>query len=153
MKILGILIVLLLVAIAAFLVFVRVAPDRIDKAHIDPVTNGETTAKSYVLRPPDAPVFATTPETLFDAANAYLMGAMDARSTANGPGPLHVTYVVRSRMFRFPDDLSIRVVPVEGGAALAAHSRSRYAGSDLGVNRKRVERLLAHLSQTFPTAP
>ena len=153
MKILGLLIILTLFAVAAFLIFVRVAPDRAEKAHVDPVTDGATTSASYVLRAPDALVFATTSEALFDAANAYVLSQLDARAIANGPEPLHVTYVVRSRMFRFPDDLSIRAVEAEGGAVLAVHSRSRYAGSDLGINRKRVEALMDHLAGTFPVAP
>ncbi|MEO1238329.1 MAG: DUF1499 domain-containing protein [Pseudomonadota bacterium] len=153
MKLIGLAIIVVLLLVAAFLIFVRVAPDREEKAHIDPVTQGATTSASYVLRAPDALVFATTPEQLFDVANAYVLDALDARNIANGPAPLHVTYVVRSRIFRFPDDLSIRAVQAEGGATLAVHSRSRYAGSDLGVNRKRVEDLMDHLAGTFPVAP
>lgn len=153
MKILGLLIILILLAAVAFLIFVRVAPDRAEKAHVDPVVEGATTSASYVLRAPDALVFATTPEALFDTANAYLLGQLDARAIANGPAPLHVTYVVRSRMFRFPDDFSIRAVEADGGAVLAAHSRSRLAGYDWGVNRKRVEDLMDHLAGTYPVAP
>lgn len=153
MKILGLLIILILLAVVAFLIFVRLAPDRAEKAHVDPVVEGATTSASYVLRAPEALVFATTPGALFDTANAYILHQLHARAIANGPAPLHVTYVVRSRMFRFPDDLSIHAVEAEGGAILAAHSRSRYAGSDLGVNRKRVEDLMDHLARTFPVAP
>ncbi|MEL7107067.1 MAG: DUF1499 domain-containing protein [Pseudomonadota bacterium] len=153
MKLLGLLILLALLGVVAFLVFVRVAPDKPAEAHIDPVTDGRTTPASYVLRAPQALAFATTPEALFDTANAYILSELNARSIANGPQALHVTYVVRSRVFRFPDDLSIRAVDVGGGAVLAVHSRSRYAGYDWGVNRKRVEALMDHLAMTFPAAP
>jgi len=49
-------------------------------------------------------------------------------------------------MFGWPDYISVRAVAVEGGAALAVWSRSRYGYSDMGVNRARVGRWLAATS-------
>lgn len=52
-------------------------------------------------------------------------------------------YVVRSRLMRFPDTVVVRIVGRgESGATLAIYSRSQIGYSDLGVNRRRVERWL-----------
>jgi uncharacterized protein (DUF1499 family) len=55
-------------------------------------------------------------------------------------GYLHATFV--SRWFRFVDDLELRRV----GGIVHVRSTSRVGYSDLGVNRKRVERLRARLN-------
>jgi len=46
---------------------------------------------------------------------------------------------VRSRIFRFVDDLELLLSPDDG--TVAVRSASRLGHSDFGVNRKRVERL------------
>ena len=51
----------------------------------------------------------------------------------------------RSRIFRFVDDLELRLRAAEG--IIAVRSASRLGYSDLGVNRKRVEALRAKLKQ------
>ena len=51
----------------------------------------------------------------------------------------------RSRMFRFVDDLELRLRAAEG--LIAVRSASRLGYSDLGVNRKRVEALRAELKK------
>ena len=51
--------------------------------------------------------------------------------------------VVRSLIFRFPDDLEILKI----GKKIQIKSSSRYGGSDLGVNGSRVGRLLTALEK------
>ena len=46
---------------------------------------------------------------------------------------------VRSRLFRFVDDLEFLALPAEG--LIHVRSASRVGYSDLGVNRRRVERI------------
>ncbi len=54
-----------------------------------------------------------------------------------------ITYVQRSRWMRFPDYITVKAVPAEGGAGLIVWSRSRYGYGDFGVNRARVQAWLA----------
>ncbi len=54
--------------------------------------------------------------------------------------------VCRSLIFRFPDDLEILKVNGSSGL-LQIKSASRYGGSDLGVNRRRVSYLLKELEK------
>ena len=52
--------------------------------------------------------------------------------------------VCRSLIFRFPDDLEI----LKLGNKIQIKSASRYGGGDLGVNGKRVGRLLTELEKS-----
>ncbi len=58
-----------------------------------------------------------------------------------------ITYVQRSRVFGFPDYLTVKAVVMDGGAGLIIWSRARYGRSDFGVNRARVEAWLAALDR------
>ncbi len=64
---------------------------------------------------------------------------------------LMITYVQRSRVFGFPDCLTVKAVAIEStgeaGAGLIIWSRARYGRSDFGVNRARVEAWLAALDR------
>jgi uncharacterized protein (DUF1499 family) len=63
------------------------------------------------------------------------------RIEQEGRDYLHAT--CRSFLLRFADDLELHLRPAEG--ILAVRSASRVGYSDLGVNRRRVERLRAAL--------
>jgi uncharacterized protein (DUF1499 family) len=53
-------------------------------------------------------------------------------------------------VFRFVDDLTVWVsLDREGFTRVEARSRARVGRGDLGVNRRRVERLMAHLDASF----
>ncbi|MHA1559531.1 MAG: DUF1499 domain-containing protein [Alphaproteobacteria bacterium] len=52
-------------------------------------------------------------------------------------------FVQRSRIFGFPDVITMQFVSTgEGASTLAIYSRSKYGRGDLGVNRRRVMRWL-----------
>jgi len=49
-------------------------------------------------------------------------------------------YVQRSAIFRYPDFVSVKFLPLgENQSTLAIYSRSKYGYSDLGVNKKRID--------------
>jgi len=48
-----------------------------------------------------------------------------------------------SRIFKFVDDIVVRVRPVEGGAVIDVRSKSRDGRGDLGVNAKRIRAFTA----------
>ncbi len=67
-----------------------------------------------------------------------------AERSADG---LAARLVQRSAVFRFPDDIDVRFLATpEGGSTLAIYARARYGTYDFGVNRHRIERWLARLS-------
>lgn len=55
-------------------------------------------------------------------------------------------YLARTPFLRFPDPIDVRVIDIgDGRSTLAMYSRSRLGLSDLGVNRRRLQRWLAAL--------
>ena len=58
--------------------------------------------------------------------------------------------VVRSLVFRFPDDLEILQIPNQ--KVIQVRSASRIGVSDLGVNKNRVSRLYNQLLETLKTS-
>lgn len=72
----------------------------------------------------------------------------EPRTTLLGSDDATLQYeaVQRSLLFRFPDYISIRILPVSAGhSTLAIYSRSKLGYGDLGVNKKRVTRWLKKL--------
>lgn len=145
MKILMIiLIAAVMVALAGALYF-RMVPDDPAQWHVDPLTATKPETPNAVLIRPEggdstAPVHPVAPEVLAEAWDAVALGSPRTRRIAGGPEALWMTYVQRSALMGFPDYVSVRVIPAEGGATVAAFSRSRYGQSDLGVNARRLAR-------------
>ena len=136
----------LVVSVACIAIYVRVAPHDLEMVHVDPLTSGDTSPRSAHIAPPDAPTYAAEPDAVFAALGDLIMGEFGAELLAIDNEARHASYVVRSRFWRFPDYVSFRVVPHEGGASIAIYARSRFGGYDHGVNRDRLERWFASLS-------
>lgn len=133
----------LIAAIAA--VWVRTAPDDPADWHVDPVKSGRTGRPNDALRGPvegadgAAPVWAAEPDRLMAAFDKVARAAPRTELLAGGPEAGLATYVQRSAVMGFPDYISVRALPVEGGATLAIWSRARYGHSDMGVNAARLD--------------
>jgi uncharacterized protein (DUF1499 family) len=56
-----------------------------------------------------------------------------------------ITATRRTRLFRFTDDVVIRVEPTAGGSRVHVRSKSRVGKSDFGQNRRNVLELFASL--------
>lgn len=88
-----------------------------------------------------APVYAATPERLIAVVDQVAAAEPRTRETARTPRARQFVQV--SRVFRFPDDITVEALPCDAGATLAIWSRARYGYADFGVNRARVDRWLA----------
>ena len=132
--------------------WIRLAPDDPARRHADPMAGERTGRPNDSLRGPmpgadaPAPVWAATPEALMQAMAEVAGAAPRTALLAGGAEALHATWVQRSRLMAFPDYVSVRALPAEGGATLAIWSRSRYGHSDLGVNAARVEDWLSRIA-------
>lgn len=82
------------------------------------------------------------PVAIMDSAQAALetLGANITSRTDT-----HIDAIVTSKIFRFKDDVTI---VVENGL-VHARSASRVGHSDLGVNRKRITALFAHIERSL----
>jgi len=96
----------------------------------------------------ETPLYPESPRALLARFDAIARAQPRTRVVAGDPGSLMITYVQRSRVFGFPDYLTVRAVATAGGAGLIIWSRARYGRGDFGVNRARVEAWLALLDAT-----
>lgn len=104
---------------------------------------GYCAAKAHMT----SPVFAGSADDLKQRWLAMLkrqprveMGAADAAG-------MQYDFIQRSDLVRYPDSITVRFIPLDGGkATLAIYSRSHYGRSDFGVNEARVRAWLAALA-------
>ncbi|MBU6372828.1 MAG: DUF1499 domain-containing protein [Alphaproteobacteria bacterium] len=119
---------------------------------------------TYLVAPPGlcraaepelaAPKFPQAAPVVRDAF--FRMAAKQPRVTYGAKDDTGLQYelVQRSALFRFPDTITVRFIPLaEGGSTLAIYSRSQVGYSDMGVNRKRVQAWLAALDAEVRAAP
>lgn len=139
---------LLVVIVVAFMGYVRFASDDPNRWHRDPV--GKTATKAindFVVAPAggdmESPVYDMTPEALMTAFQR--MALAQPNTTLLGERDGFATYIQRSKVMAYPDYISVRAVPADGGAQLHVYSRSRYGRSDFGVNKARVSAWLKKL--------
>ncbi|MEO1688602.1 MAG: DUF1499 domain-containing protein [Pseudomonadota bacterium] len=140
------LVVLIALATAGFAVYARVAPIDAARQHKDPLTATRAETPNTLLLAADrpeadgpAPVWDASPEALMEAFDAVALGAERTTRLAGSVADLHATYLQRSLLMGYPDFVSVRALPAEGGGAtLALYSRSKYGRSDLGVNAARI---------------
>lgn len=78
------------------------------------------------------------PETL-GALDRAILAMPRTRVLAGSVRSGHITYVTRSLVFGFPDMTTMQLVEDR----IRMHARLRFGSSDLGVNRARLERLIA----------
>ena len=78
-------------------------------------------------------------------ATAKTMGwALVAADSASG----RIEATATTRVFRFKDDVVIRIRPRAGGSRLDIRSVSRIGGSDLGKNASRIREFITRLRQS-----
>ena len=142
--------IIIVLVLAGFLAFVRLAPSDPEIWHVDPLTAKKPWRKRnvFILRDdgsdPSPPIYDVDAGTLAKAFDAFVMAKDRLERLAGSPDDLFVTYVARTKLIGYPDYVSVRFLPLDDGhASLAIFSRSRFGNSDLGVNRKRIEGWLA----------
>jgi len=138
MNVLLVIAAVLVLGVAAFALYVRLAPNDPALVHADPLTDGRTGSNAAYLGPPEAPVFDMTPDALFAEIERVVLSTPRVAKVAEGPEPLHASYIARTALWGFPDYVSVRVVEAGGGASYAIWSRSRFGESDLGANAARL---------------
>jgi len=141
----------------AFGIFVRVAPSDPVRWHVDPVTVAPPGFPGAVLMRPDVPdrpgpVFAVPPDVLMAAFDRVAQGTPRVTVLAGAVAEGHVTYVARSAVFGFPDYITVRALPDEGGSRLAVFSRLRFGYDDMRVNARRLDDWIARTEAALGAA-
>ncbi|WP_293652825.1 DUF1499 domain-containing protein [Thiolapillus sp.] len=106
------------------------------------VSSESGTADSHRVDPLS---FGGPPEQAWNELKKTL-AAMGGVIVAEQAAYLHVAFT--SRIFRFVDDMEFRLVSPE--PLIHLRSASRVGHSDLGVNRKRVDRLREKFAEAMP---
>lgn len=91
-----------------------------------------------------SPVFSCTPDELF-ARVREVMEERGAEEVAADEAERTARYVDRTPIMRFPDTVSVRVIPEGDAAQVAMYSRSLVGRSDLGTNLDRLNEVLLDL--------
>ncbi len=98
-----------------------------------------------------APVFAVPAPALLQAVRAFLATQTDLVRVASDDATMQDRYVARTARMRFPDTITVKVMPAgEGRSTLALYSRSQIGRKDFGVNKARLDGWLASLGRSVP---
>ena len=142
-KAMGIVMTLVILGAAGFLAFalwVRLAPNDPARWHVDPAATPDPTTPNFARRSLQSPLPPEELRARLDAVAQQDGAELLAEDDAS------VTWLARTRLMGYPDFVSIRLDPAEGGGTqLTALSRSRFGQSDLGINAARLDRWLAGL--------
>ena len=92
------------------------------------------------------PVFPVSVDTLQDRLTSWVDSQQDVALRRFEPDARKFHFVVRSPRLRFPDIVTVQLLPRGADAStVAIYSRSVYGKSDLGANKARVKTWLAVL--------
>lgn len=124
-----------ILAVVAGLAYVRLAPHDVERQH-QPIAQGtDTDFDGGAVRTVEGP------EALLSAADRYMQSLPRTSVLAGDVASGRITYVTRSKIIGFPDYTTLEYAD----GRLKAYARLRFGTSDLGVNRDRLEGLLATL--------
>lgn len=133
--------------------FVDILPLRAGARNSAAYGGSRVAALQQTAYPDIAPVdLAIAPSAAFARAlaAAKAMGwAIVAADSATG----RIEATATTRVFRFKDDVVIRIRPRDGGSRVDIRSVSRIGGGDLGKNASRIREFIVRLRESAPRAP
>ena len=92
----------------------------------------------------ESAIYAAPVDTLHERWDAMIETQPRVAVLARDRTNQQIDYVQRSAVFRFPDVITVRFIPLpENRSTIAIYSRSLYGKSDFGVNRERIEAWVA----------
>lgn len=93
------------------------------------------------------PELAMTGRGLFSKLSEIIASERSFGKIETDADALRIKFVATTGLMRFKDDVDIEVIALEQGrATFAIYSRSRVGYSDMGVNRKRVGKLIERVT-------
>ena len=128
---------ILVLAVAAGLAFVRLAPSDASRWHV-PIGSAENTdGEGWSAR-----VVPATPGLLSEVHQAML-ALPRTELLAGSVGEGRLTYITRSKLVGFPDYTTVE----QDGEQIKLYARLRFGKSDLRVNAKRLDGLLKRVGR------
>ena len=133
--------IILLLSVAGIMLYVRLAPSDPDRWHVEPADAPDPERRG-VKR-----VFELegTPSDVLTAFDAVAVGHPRVSRLAGDFETGHITYIARSRIWGFPDYVTVKAESTSGGETTTFYvlSRLRFGGSDTGVNQARMTKWMA----------
>ena len=135
-------VLLILILFAVVLVWFRVAPIDADEWHLDPAESDPPNGTGLRLIGPDAPRFHGTPDEVLAAFSEIALSEPRTNHLDGSVDEGMMTFVARSRVFGFPDLVTVKATAEGDLSKLSVISRAKYGRSDSGVNAARLDRWL-----------
>lgn len=136
--------IVILILLAAGLLWIRFAPIDRDRWHLDPADaeSPERSGVRFIGR--EAPRYPGDPDTVLAAFDEIAMSEPRTRLLEGDIDEGMLTYVSRSRVFGFADFVTVKAVSEGDRTKLSVISRARVGprGYDWGVNAERLDRWL-----------
>lgn len=111
----------------------------------------EVARKQEKAYPHIQPLLLTdAPEAAFERA-FIAAESMGWEIVSKVPGEGRIEATATTRIFRFKDDVVVRIRPEESGSRVDVRSKSRLGRSDLGANAKRISRYLSAVKGVEPS--
>ena len=93
-----------------------------------------------------SPIFNISSKELYSVFYTIIIGERAIKVTYSDRNELKSEFVQYTRLFRFPDDISVEFVEMDNNlSSIAIYSRSRIGYYDFRVNKRRVKRLINSL--------
>ena len=99
--------------------------------------------------------YSKPPAAIADAVRDALAALPRFEMVGSGSGPsgIAIQAVARTRVFRFRDDVTVRVTLEKGHSLLSVRSRSQMGAIDFGQNARNIRELLAELDTRITPLP
>ena len=91
--------------------------------------------------------YPVSAEQLYAAVRGTILARPRTKEIAADPARYRADFVERSLVFRFPDVISVQVLPSAAESGLVVYSHSELGQYDFGVNKRRVSAILAALDR------
>ncbi len=137
------LLALLLLAVAGFALYVRLAPSDASRWHTDP-SRTDTSAQGWnevAIQTGGARVRIPAADGVLARLDAIAMATPNTTRLAGSAAEGRITWVTRSALWGFPDYITAQSNP----DGVYIHARLRFGKSDLGVNAARLNNWLTKL--------
>ncbi len=118
------------------------APENSDADLAYPV---DTAAQQRQAYPDIRPIVSTLPPAEAYAAAQQAAATLGWEVVNADPAARSLEATATSTVFRFVDDVAVRIQPADGGSRIDVRSRSRVGRSDLGANAARIRSFAAEL--------
>ena len=138
-------ILVVILCIISVLAYIRFAPNNPKKWHVNP-SSAETTGKpnEFRLANDSALIYDISALELSKLVGEFIESQEHGKILAQSTDKTHTTYIQRSKLIGYPDYISVEITAKGNNQSkIEILSRSRFGYSDLGVNKKRINNLIA----------